>query len=97
MENRRSEREIRQVPGRHPRIVRDDAVAGLPGIVREAIQKVSQRARQDADERGNSGRVFGQRIAVRIHQARGEIIRIRARSSKMKFAAAPSPTHLRWR
>jgi hypothetical protein len=75
MEDRRGHRDVRQMPGREPWIVGDDAIARTPLLDRNALEARSQRARQDAHERWDAGRVLRERIAAAVHQHRGEIVR----------------------
>ena len=76
MEDRHRHGDVGQVTGGEPRVVGDDAVARLPGLLRKPFQEMLQGARQDAGEGRDAAGVFRQRVAIRIHQHGTEIVRL---------------------
>ena len=75
-EHRRDHRDVEQMPGAEPRIVGDQHVAGLQRLRREFLQQRLHRARQ---VRLNTGMARGrvrERLAARIQQLAGEVLRL---------------------
>ena len=74
MENRADRSEIRQMPGGKPGIIRDHAIAWLPGLGRETFQKCLRGFRQNAGEGGDAAGILADRIPIAVHEHRREVI-----------------------
>ena len=74
VEDRRDQREVRQVTGGEPGIVGDDAVARPPVLAREDLEQVLGRPRHDEGERGRGAVVLRHQVALGIHQHAGVVV-----------------------
>ena len=75
-EDRRDDRDVGQMAGRQPRVVGDQAIALAPAGRRVGFEHGFGGARHDAGEGGNPAGALGDRLAVPVHQHRGEVVRL---------------------
>ena len=75
-EHRRDDGDVEQVAGAEPRVVGDQHVAWLQRLGREFLEQRLHRARQGQVEHRHGARRMGQRIAARVEQIAGEVLRL---------------------
>ena len=75
-EHRRDHRDVEQMAGAQPRIVGHQHVAGLQRLGREFLQQRLHRARQRQVEHRHGARRMRQRVAARVEQVAGEVLRL---------------------
>ena len=92
LEHRRHDGDVEEMAGAEPRIVGDEHVAGLQRLGRIAFEQGLHGARQRQVEHRHGARRMGQRLALRIEQFAGEVLRLR--DHQREGGAADGEPHL---